>query len=582
MRQPDSSPATEQEQAEFFDQLCEGFREAAARTGEIVRDFRVAGTSVRLRFAGQALMSSIVPGLANAVSELEAGPRCEVCLWDSESTGAPLAPQPRPAKDFTERGNIWGFDSPRCRSAYQWGESSVNVMDRATGRAVYWVPSPKHVPAWVLAAPLRSILHWWMELNGRQLVHAAAVGHRGHGVLIPGRGGSGKSSTSLACLLDGFDFLGDDYVALALDPQPRIYRLYSTAKLDPRTLTQYPELQKRCHTVYQPGFDKVVLFLEDHYREQLRESLPLELVLKPRFSGSPETTLGPVKPLEIERALASETLVHLPHAGMRTLEFLSRVSHQVPRAAIHLGTDRARIPAAIPAALEGEASVDASGRPPSDPKPFVSVIAHLWEEDREELRTLAEAIEAQGYPRTEFLVILDGRACSMAGEKATLPDNVRFLSFNDPVVSAEAWNRGIRESFADLLLFLEPGDRLQPGALESLVNACERVPEASWIQGRVLCEGLESPSPSSLRGALIRKSAFRECGLFHTEPFFQSREHIKWIQQANVKGLSGSAIDSLTLRVARPAAMKPGPPILKPDLGFLKGELARRRKKKPE
>jgi len=548
----------------------------------MVRDFRVAGTSVRLRFAGEALISSIVPGLANAVSELEAGPRCEICLWDSESTGAPLAPRPRPAKDFTERGNIWGFDSLRYRSAYQWGESSVNVMDRTTRQAVYWVPSPKHVPAWVLAAPLRSILHWWMELNGRQLVHAAAVGHGGHGVLIPGRGGSGKSSTSLACLLAGFDFLGDDYLALALDPQPRIYRLYSTAKLDPRTLTEYPDLQRRCHTVYQPGFDKVVLFLEDQFREQLRDSLPLELVLKPRFSGVPETTLGPVEPIEIERALASETLVHLPHVGIHTLEFLNRVSRQVPPAAIHLGTDRARIPAAITAALEGGANVGASQRRPAESKPFVSVIVHLWEEDREELRTLAAAIDAQGYPRTEFLVISDGPACAMADEIATLPENVRFLSFSEPVVNAEAWNRGIRESFADLVLFLGPGDRLQPGALESLVNACEQEPEASWIQGRVLCEGQESPSLTSLRGALIRKSAFRECGLFQIEPFFQSREHLKWIQQANEKGLSGRAIDSLTLRVARPAAMDPGPPILKPDLGFLKGELARRREKKAE
>ena len=340
-------------------------------------------------------------------------------------------------------------------------------------------------------------------------------------------------------------------------------------------------MQRRCRTVYQPGFDKLVLFLEDQFREQLRDSLPLDLVLKPRFSGVTQTTLGPVEPIEIERALASETLLHLPHVGIHTLEFLNRVSHEVPRAAIHLGTDRARIPAAITAALEGGASVDASRRSPQ-PRPFVSVIVHLWEEDREELRTLAAAIEAQGYSRTEFVVILDGPACAMADEIATLPENVRFLSFIEPVVNAEAWNRGIRESFADLLVFLEPGDRLQPGALESLVNACEREPKASWIQGRVQCSGPESPSLSSLRGALIRKNAFRECGLFHTEPFFQSREHLKWIQQANDKGLSGSAIDSVTLRVARPAAMKPGPPILKPDLGFLKGELARRREKKAE
>lgn len=581
MRPSDCLPAPEQEQAEFFEQLCQGFLAACARSGEVARDFRVAGTSVRLRFAGDALISTMAPGLGSAVSGPEAGPRCEICLWDSESTGAPLAPRPRPTKDFTERGNIWGFDSSRYRSAYQWGEGSLSMLDRETRRAVYWVPSHKHLPVWVRASPLRGILHWWMELNGRQLVHAAAVGQDGRGVLIPGRGGSGKSSTSLACLLAGLDFLGDDYLALALDPAPRIYRLYSTAKLDPGTLAQYPELQRRCRAAYQPGFDKVVLFLEEGYSQQLRESLPLELVLKPRISGAPDTNLGPAEPLEIERALASETLVHLPHVGVHTLEFLERVSREVPHRAIHLGTDRARIPAAIRTALQARPSVDAARRPP-ERRPFVSLIVYLWQDDREQLRTLAAEMEAQGYGSTELVVLLAGPACAMAEEIAALPGNVRSLSFTDPVVPAEAWNRGIRESFAELLVFLQPGDRLPPGALEALVDASEREPQARWVQGRVLWPGPEGPQPGPLRGALVRKSVFRECGLFETEPLFQGREQVKWIQHVTGKGLSGSALDRVTLQASIPEAREPGTPVRKPDLGFLRGELAKRREKKPQ
>src|SRR5450755_2331505 len=94
-------PATEQQQATFFAQLSEGFQAASARTGVIVRDFRVAGTSVRLRFAGEGLIPAIVPGLAYPVHSPskhgdEPGPGCDICLWDSESTGVPLPPPPRP------------------------------------------------------------------------------------------------------------------------------------------------------------------------------------------------------------------------------------------------------------------------------------------------------------------------------------------------------------------------------------------------------------------------------------------------------------------------------------------------------
>ena len=544
-------PATEPEQAQFFARLQEGFLKASARTGEIVRDFRLAGTQVRLRFAGEALLPVIVPGLANHPPVGEPGPACEVCVWDSESTGVSLAPPPRPFKDFTRRGNIWGFDSPRYRSAYHWGEGSVNAMDRETRQAFFWVPTHQHVPMWVLASPLRSILHWWMELNGRQLVHAAAVGWGGRGALIPGRSGSGKSSTALACLLAGMDFVSDDYLALAVDPEPRAYRLYSTAKLDPRSLLLHPELAARCRTFHQPGFDKVVLFLEDGYAEQLQESLPINLALRPWISGAPETALGKAEPLEIESALACETLGHLPHSGAATVEFLNRFAREVPRSAIFLGTERACIPPVIQQAL---ASPILDGLPhrPAQWQPFISVMVHFHQEDREELRALAAEIEAQGYPRTEFVVVASGSGAVMQDEASKLPGTVRFFPYPEAIVQAEAWNRGIREAFAELLLLIEPGDRLPSGALEALARASEMHPAAAWVSGQ--------GSPESLRGALVRKSAFREYGLFPADPFFQGREQQTWLRRMEEKGLSGRTIETVTLRAARQAEK----PLLRP------------------
>jgi hypothetical protein len=522
-------PATEQDQARFFSSLREGFAAASARTGEIVRDFRIAGTSVRLRFAGEALIPAIVTGLAGAVRE--GGDGCEICVWDSESTGVPLAPPPRPWKDFTGRGNIWGFDSDRYRSAYHWGEGSVNAMDRQTRQAVYWVPSHEHLPEWVWSSPLRSILHWWMELNGRQLVHAAAVGYAGRGVLMPGRGGSGKSSTSLACLLAGMDFVADDYLALALDPEPRVYRLYSTAKLDARSLDLYPGLGP---AMRRPGFDKAVLYLEDEFGEQLRDSLPLTLVLQPQLSGLPETTLGPVEPCEIERALACETLVHLPHAGVHTVEILERVSREIPRAAIRLGTDRARIPPVIQGAIRNEPRPEGAEDARVFTRPFISVIVHFRDEHRDDLTMLVAQIEAQDYPRTELIVTVEGAARAMADD-----GNIRFFPFDDPVVHAEAWNRGIRESFAELLILIEPGDRFPPGALHALVDAAERDSDAAWIQG--------AQDAVPLRGALIRKNAFRECGLFSPDPLLQGREQRDWLQRARDRQLTGRRIETVTL-----------------------------------
>ncbi len=560
--------ASEQDQARFFTQLSEKFAAATERTGEIIRDFRIAGTPVRLRFAGDAMIPEIAPGLAGFVPEGLPEPHCEIRIWDSESSGIEPPPSPRPWKDFTGRGNIWGFDSARYLSAYQWGEGSVSVMDRETRQAVYWAPSHKHLPEWVLSSPLRTILHWWMEMNGRQLVHAAGVGHDGCGILLPGRGGSGKSSTSLACLLAGMDFLGDDYLAVALNPEPRAYRLYSTAKLDRESLGLYPELRARCPTVLRPNFAKAVLYLEDAYGGALKESLPLKLVLRPSIAAQNETVLTPIEAREIESAFSFETLLHLPHAGAHTMEFLDRIAREIPRAAILLGSDRARIPVVLQESL-GNIAADFRRHEIADPRPAISVLVHFREEERGELATLAAMLQSQDYPRAELIVTVEPAARALADLVAKLPGNVKFFPFDDPIVKAEAWNRAIRESFAERLLVIEPGDRLEPGAIQTL---CEGLADSGAAY--IVPSGAESLQPP--RGAMMQKSAFRQCGLFRTDPLHQGREQQEWFQRLERAGLRGSRIAAVTLRATRTPEAIPVPhPV---DWKALREQLQRRGK----
>ena len=53
---------------------------------------------------------------------------------------------------------------------------------------------------------------WWARQNQMMLLHSACVGMNGKGVMISARGGGGKSTLSVSCLLGGFDFVADDYI----------------------------------------------------------------------------------------------------------------------------------------------------------------------------------------------------------------------------------------------------------------------------------------------------------------------------------------------------------------------------------
>ena len=124
--------ASHQEQREFFERVREGFASAAERCGEIVRNIQVAGTRVRLRFAGGSMMPAILNGLARPAGVAASDSQlCEILIWDSESSGVTGPPPPRPRWDFTGRGSIWGFDDQRYRSAFAWGEGSVSAVHHA-------------------------------------------------------------------------------------------------------------------------------------------------------------------------------------------------------------------------------------------------------------------------------------------------------------------------------------------------------------------------------------------------------------------------------------------------------------------
>ena len=115
-------------------------------------------------------------------------------------------------------------------------------------RAVPCTGCRKHgnLPYWETAAPFRILFHWWSQSFGGQISHAAAVGRDGKGVLLAGRGGSGKSTTAICCVDAGMEYVGDDYVLLTRTPTPTAHSLYNSAKIHTAFLRQaLPHWQDR-------------------------------------------------------------------------------------------------------------------------------------------------------------------------------------------------------------------------------------------------------------------------------------------------------------------------------------------------
>src|SRR5919199_4913478 len=214
----------------------EGLATSFARAGDVVaHDYVIGGSRVSLRFASDALRERLAPAFAHLAAPGGGAPELTVNLWDSASTGMEPPPRP-PAASDEAAGALYHFNDPPLRGAYQAAFEALSVLDADAGVAWYWIADAGNLPSWEQACPIRQILFWWLAPRGYLQVHGAAVGTPGAGVLIVAPAGSGKSTVALACLGSDLLYAGDDYVAVRLEPSPRVASLYNSGKIDPAHL----------------------------------------------------------------------------------------------------------------------------------------------------------------------------------------------------------------------------------------------------------------------------------------------------------------------------------------------------------
>jgi hypothetical protein len=343
----------EREPAAFLETLRDIYGRAERTAGRVERWYRIAGFPVRLRFAGQALVSLIAPALAHLAIGPATRPAFTVCLWDVEST-CPQVPAPpwRMHADINSPQSR-AYGDARFHVSFDLGTGVLSAMDAAQDVALYCVRDARRLPGYETGAPLRSILQWAMRAGGRQLVHAAAVGRADGGVLLAGRGGAGKSTTALLCLGTDLLYAADDYCMLSADPSPYVHSLYNSAKVYPADLGRFPRLAGVPSRSDDLDTDKALMFLYPHRREWITTGFPIRAILVPQVTGHPDTSVSRIPPPVALRALAPSTMFQAAGPEAPTLGILASYVRRVPCYALRLGTVLSAIPSAILEVLAG-------------------------------------------------------------------------------------------------------------------------------------------------------------------------------------------------------------------------------------
>jgi len=345
-----SATPTSEEMRHRFGQMQQTFDAAGKAYGLHEFDFELAGRVFRLRFAGLGMIDQVWPALSHLAVSAPGSARADltVMIWDHASTGVEL-----PATVSSPVSN-----TPTVRPIYYTSElvlfdelgSAVSFLDNRRSVAIYCTEDAEALPAWDRASPLRHIINWWMQTQELQVIHSAAVGREEGVVLLAGKGGSGKSTTALACLREGLAYLGDDYVVLRA-ASPRAYALYGSAKLEALHFAQHAWLLPGAAPVV-PEDEKVLGFVDGAYLKQLAGGLPIVAVVLPQVIGHGETCFRTTSPAHALFALAPSTLLQLRSGAPTTLEALTSLVLQVPSFVLELGEDVGASPAVVLSLLD--------------------------------------------------------------------------------------------------------------------------------------------------------------------------------------------------------------------------------------
>ena len=257
--------------------------------------------------------------------------------WDgtSEEVIPPAPPWPREA--IEPLGVVSTHSNAAIRFAFDIHTNSLIVYNFERNLSHTWFPDIVQLPPWAKASPFRIKLSWLCNLHRMQIVHGAAVGIRGRAVLLAGKGGSGKSTTALACALAGFDYLGDDYCAV--EPAAgTIHMIYRTAKFFVPTLEMIPALAASVVNRDRMDVEKGVIFLQPK-NASLVGSAELSAILLPRVGTQSTTTLYPAKHNDTINAILPSTVGGLMGGTSATPRLILELVRSVPAFHLVLGTD---------------------------------------------------------------------------------------------------------------------------------------------------------------------------------------------------------------------------------------------------
>jgi hypothetical protein len=350
----------QQDDFAYFDLCVEGYQRTLSNVTEVRKYIKVGSYTVLLNFAGDSLVVALTDSLSHLFVPATDTPDLTINIWDRHSTSIELPPLLKHhiqlitinwSQMLGARKEVLGVDGPNINAHFHIGPNILSVFKKSNNQACYFIDSADCLPFWEKGSPFQAIMSWWTAKQSMSLLHAAAVGTQDGGVLIVGKGGTGKSTCALACLNSDLSYLGDDYCLVEkITPSAGYFAhsLYNSGKLKGSAdFRRFPWLEACQDNPDRLGSEKAIFFFQKHLPSKLVTHFPVKAILIPKISHIEQTRYFPISPAAGMIALAPSSMLQLPGESQKMLTAIRNLVQDLPCVSIEIGSDVTQIPLAI-------------------------------------------------------------------------------------------------------------------------------------------------------------------------------------------------------------------------------------------
>ena len=348
----DAGPITSRLKAKAFGQAV---LDIAGRVGqgEDLETIRIdlADAVVELRFASATLDRLFRPAFGHLLTEATAT-ALTVTIRDGPDSSLPALPWS--AGDYRPCGEIRDYSDGPCYLHFDVPMSALTVVDLPSGRAAYWNRRPEMIPSYEYAAPLRALIHRWAIGRGMPLVHAGAVARDGRAALIVGEKGAGKSTTTLACVAAGLSYLADDRCLVTAKPEPKVYSVYSCAKVFEPQVGTIPLVgfAEAARPPTSASDKKALIYVDQVVPGQITRTAALCCIIAPWPTGASRSRLVRRPAGEAARLLIGDMLGKSPITAARSFATIRDLCTRIPFFRLEAGTDLSEVAATVEQGLK--------------------------------------------------------------------------------------------------------------------------------------------------------------------------------------------------------------------------------------